>query len=187
MKQALGLTLVASLWALNGAGSAFALGPDSSWSEIRSTPGILIRAPMILFGAHAISVLDICRNGDSLRAQSSEGTKVEVPVRSASQSYNIEVHAIVGGIRRTREILLFIKRFDIPTCGDPAERPPTSRAEAPVQAAAYSGVRYRRGAKLLILGNRSSNSSIRGHRHGRIDRSDWIAVHQSGTSFDESA
>ena len=122
MKWVMLLTLVASLGVLSGAGWAFRLGPDSSWSEIRGTPNILIRAPMIWFGAHAISVVDICRNGDKLRAQTSEGMTIEVPLNSAPQSYNIEVDRIVGGISRIREIPLFTKRFDIPTCGEPAER-----------------------------------------------------------------
>ncbi|HSB70551.1 MAG TPA: hypothetical protein VLT62_14595 [Candidatus Methylomirabilis sp.] len=123
MKPRIVLTLVASLGLLSAAGGAFALGPDSSWSEIRSTPNVRIRAPMIFFGAHAISVTDICRRGDKLRAQTSEGTTVEVPQPSGSRGYDIEVYRIEGGIRRTREILLFIKWFDIPACREPAEQP----------------------------------------------------------------
>lgn len=113
------LTLVISLGVLHGGGWAFALGPDASWSEIRSMPNIFIRAPMIWFGAHAISVLEVCRSGDTLRAQTSEGLTVEAPLQSAPQSYSIEVDRIVGGIRRTREIPLFLKRFDIPACREP--------------------------------------------------------------------
>ena len=122
MKQAMAFAVVASLGIVSGAGSAFMLGPDSSWSEIRGAPSILIRAPMIWFGAHAISVLDICRHGDTLRARTGEGVTVEAPMKSASESYSVEVNRIVGGIRRTREIFLFSKRFDIPPCGEQADR-----------------------------------------------------------------
>ena len=122
MKQSLALAVVASLGLLTGAGSAFMLGPDSSWSEIRSTPYILIRAPMLWFGAHAISVLGICRQDDTLRARTGEGVTVETPLKSASQSYSVEVYRLVGGIRRTREIFLFTKRFDIPPCSEQAGR-----------------------------------------------------------------
>ena len=119
LKQGMVLALVVWLGVLHGGGWAFALGPDASWSEIRSTPNILIRAPMIWFGAHAISVLEVCRSGDTLRAQTSEGLTVEVPLQSTPQSYRIQVDRIVGGIRRTREIPLFLKWFDIPTCREP--------------------------------------------------------------------
>ena len=120
MKQAMAFAVVASLGIVSGAGSAFMLGPDSSWAEIRGAPGILIQAPMIWFGAHAISVLGVCRSGDKLRSRTSEGITVEAPLGSTKQSYDIEVDRIVGGIRRTREVFLFTKRFDIPTCSQAA-------------------------------------------------------------------
>lgn len=122
MRRVMLLALLALLVVLNGAGWAFTLGPNSSWSEIRSAPSILIQAPMIWFGAHAISVLEVCRSGDRLRARTSDGTTAEAPLRSTTQSYNIEVDRIVGGMRRTREVFLFTKRFDIPTCSEPAEQ-----------------------------------------------------------------
>ncbi len=121
LKQLLLLTLVGALGVLSRAGWAAPLGPDSSWSEIRSTPSILIRAPMIWFGADALSVLDICRSGDELRGQTSAGVTVEVPLKSAPQSYTIEVDRIVGGLRHIREIPLFTKRFTIPPCNEPGK------------------------------------------------------------------
>lgn len=122
MRRLLLLGLLASLAVLNGAGWGYALGPDSSWPEIRSTPSILIQAPMIWFGAHAISVLDVCRSGDRLRARTSDGAEAEAPLRSISQSYNIEVYRILGSMRRTREVFLFTKRFDIPICHEASDQ-----------------------------------------------------------------
>ena len=119
MKQRMLLALVVSLGLLHGGGWAFAQGPDASWSEIRSMPNLVIRAPIIWFGVHAISVLEVCRSGGTLRAQTSDGLAVEAPLPSASHSYSIEVNRIVGGIRHTREILLFVKQFEIRICGEP--------------------------------------------------------------------
>lgn len=120
MRQVMLLALVVSLGVLSGAGWVYDLGPDSSWSEIRSAPGIVIQAPMVFFGAHAISVLRVCRSGDKLRSRTGEGVIVEAPLGSTKQSYDIEVDRIEVGIRRTREIFLFTKRYDIPTCGQAA-------------------------------------------------------------------
>ena len=122
MRKVLLLGLLAALVALNAARWAHALGPESSWTEIRSAPSILIQAPMIFFGAHAISVLGVCRSGDRLRARTSEGMTVEAPLKSTPQSYNIEVDFIEVGIRRTREVFLFTKRFEIPTCGEATDQ-----------------------------------------------------------------
>ena len=124
MRQGMLSALLASLVVLNGAGWGYALGTDSSWSEIRSAPSILIQAPMIWFGAHAISVLEVCRSGDRLRARTSDGTSAEAPLRSISQRYNIEVYRIVGGLRRTREVFLFTKRFELPTCDEASDQRP---------------------------------------------------------------
>ena len=121
MRWGLLLALIASLWVLPAADIGFAFGPDSSWEEIQSTPFILIQAPMIWFGVHAISGLEVCRSGDKLRSRTSEGVTVEAPLGSTRQSYNIEVDRIVVSMRRTREVFLFTKRFDIPPCGEPAE------------------------------------------------------------------
>jgi hypothetical protein len=115
------LALVASLVVLNGVGWGYGLGPDSSWAEIRSAPGILIQAPMIWFGAHAISVVEVCRSGDTLWSRTSEGMMVKAPLGSTRPSYNIEVDLILSDMRRTREVFLFTKRFEIPTCGKAAE------------------------------------------------------------------
>jgi hypothetical protein len=118
MNQVMVLALAAWLGVMNWMGWAYQLDPESSWSEIQRTPGILIQAPMIWFGAHAIWVLAVCRRGDSLQARTSEGITVEAPLKTGSLSYNIEVYHLEGGIRRTREVFLFTKRFDIPPCSE---------------------------------------------------------------------
>ena len=117
MKHGRLLTLVGVVGILSSARGAAPLGPESSWAEIRRTPNILIRAPMIWFGAHGISVMDTCKNGDKLQAQTSEGMTVEVPLKSTPQTYNIEVNRLVGGLSYIKEIPLFTKRFEIPPCG----------------------------------------------------------------------
>jgi hypothetical protein len=121
MRRVMLLALIASLVVMNGVACAYELGPDSSWAEIRSTPGILVQAPMIFFGAHAISVVEVCRSGDKLRSRTSEGMTVEAPLGSTRQSYNIDVDLIVSDMRRTRVVYLFTKRFEIPTCGEATE------------------------------------------------------------------
>jgi hypothetical protein len=122
MNQVMALALAASLGVMNWMGWADQLEPESSWSEIQRTPGILIQAPIIWFGAHAITVLGVCRRGDSLQARTSEGMTVEAPLKTGSRSYNIEVYRLEGGIRRTHEVFLFTKRFDIPPCREQAGR-----------------------------------------------------------------
>ena len=116
MRSALLISLVVFLGFLSRAGWAFAISPTSSWSEIRNTPNILIEAPMLSFGAHAVSVLDVCRSGDTLRAVTSEGVTAEAPEQGYRSSYDIRVDRIVGGIYRTREVLLFTKHYEIPPC-----------------------------------------------------------------------
>ena len=43
-----------------------AVGPQSSWEEIRSTLGLTPLAPQILFGTRGVSVTDVCVAGDTL-------------------------------------------------------------------------------------------------------------------------
>jgi hypothetical protein len=106
---------------MNVASWAFVLSPSSPWAEIRSTPNILVRAPLISFGGVAVSVLDVCGSDDKLRAKTSGGQTVEVPVGSTPQSYDIEVDRLVGGLRHIREISLFTKHFTIPPCSEPGK------------------------------------------------------------------
>ena len=116
MRRVLLISLIVSLGFLSRAGWAFAISPTSSWSEIQSTRNILVEAPMIWFGAHAVPVLEVCRSGDTLRAVTSEGVTAEVPEQGYRSSYDIRVDRIVGGIYRTREVLLFTKHYEIPPC-----------------------------------------------------------------------
>ena len=116
MRRALLISLVVSLGFLSLVGWVFAISPTSSWSDIRSTPNILIEAPMIWFGTHAVPVLEVCRSGDTLRAVTSEGVTAEVPEQGDPSGYDIRVDRIVGDIFRTREVLLFTKHYEIPPC-----------------------------------------------------------------------
>ncbi len=118
MRKIMALTLVALLWLLHAASGALALGPESSWAEIRSTPDVKPQAPMLFFGAHAVSVLDLCMRGDRLRAATSDGLTSEVPLGSTARSYDIRVDrlVIVDG-EHSYHRYLFTKHFDIPACG----------------------------------------------------------------------
>ena len=50
-----------------------AVGPQSSWEEIRSTPGLIVLGPQIFFGTRGVSVTDLCLSGDKLRAPRVDG------------------------------------------------------------------------------------------------------------------
>ena len=93
-----------------------AVGPQSSWDEIRGTPGLVVNAPMIPFGARAVAVTDVCRSGDKLRATAADGTKLETPGSGHRSSYTIEVGRIVGDGETSKFRALFVKPFDVPPC-----------------------------------------------------------------------
>jgi len=93
-----------------------AVGPQSSWDEIRATPGLVVNAPMIPFGARAVAVTDVCRSGDKLRATAADGTKLETPAAAHRSSYTIEVGRIVGDGETSKFRALFVKPFNVPPC-----------------------------------------------------------------------
>lgn len=93
-----------------------AVGPQSSWDEIRGTPGLVVNAPMIPFGARAVAVTDVCRSGDRLRATAADGTKLETPGGGHRPNYAIAVGHIVGDGETSTFRALFVKPFDIPPC-----------------------------------------------------------------------
>ena len=98
------------------AGAGPTVGPQSSWDEIRGTPGLVVNAPMIPFGARAVAVTDVCRSGDKLRATAADGTKLETPGAAHRSSYTIEVGRIVGDGETSKFRALFVKPFDVPPC-----------------------------------------------------------------------
>ena len=98
------------------AGAGPTVGPQSSWDEIRGTPGLVVNAPMIPFGARAVAVTDVCRSGDKLRATAADGTKLETPGSGHRSSYTIEVGRIVGDGETSKFRALFVKPFEIPSC-----------------------------------------------------------------------
>ncbi len=117
MHRVILLALIAWLGVLNTASGAVALGPESPWSEIRSTPDVFPEAPMIFFGVHGVSVLDVCVRGDKLRAATSDGIASEIPLGSTRRSYDIKVGRMVVTGEHSFLRYLFTKHFDIPTCG----------------------------------------------------------------------
>ena len=92
------------------------IGPESSWEEIRGTPGLMVNAPMIPFGARAVAVTDVCRSGDKLRAKASDGTVLETPAAGHRSTYTIQVGRIVGDGETSTFRALFVKSFEVPPC-----------------------------------------------------------------------
>lgn len=102
--------------ATTGTMDGIPVGPQSSWGEIRGTPGLVVNAPMIPFGARAVSVTDVCRSRDILRATAADGTTLETPGAGHRSSYTIEVGRIVGDGETSRFRPLFVKPFEVPAC-----------------------------------------------------------------------
>ena len=96
--------------------SSQAVGPQSSWAEVRSTPGLVVSAPMIPFGARAVAVTDLCRSEDRLRATAADGAALATPAAGHRSSYTIEVGTVVGDGETSKFRALFVKPFDVPPC-----------------------------------------------------------------------
>ena len=92
------------------------VGPQSSWEEIRGTPGLIVNAPMIPFGARAVSVTQVCRSGERLRATAADGTALETPAAGHRLTYTIEVGRVVGDGEHSGFRALFVKSFEVPPC-----------------------------------------------------------------------
>ncbi len=71
---------------------------------------------MIRFDAHMISVTQVCRSGDALRATASDGVTLETPAAGHRESYIVPVGEVVWSGGRTWVQILFAKEFDIPAC-----------------------------------------------------------------------
>lgn len=93
-----------------------AVGPQSSWEEIRGTPDLNLNPPMIPFGARAVSVMDVCRGGDQLRATTADGTALVTPAAGHGSTYTIQVGRIVGDGETSKFRVLFVKSFEVPPC-----------------------------------------------------------------------
>jgi len=96
--------------------SSPAVGPQSSWEEIRGTPDLMLNPPVIRFGARAVSVMDVCRSGDQLRATTGDGTALETPAAGHGSTYTIQVGRIVGDGETSKFRVLFVKSFEVPAC-----------------------------------------------------------------------
>ena len=119
MGKALGFAMLVAVCGgcvTTGTPAGPAVGPQSSWEEIRGTPGLVVNAPMIPFGARAVSVTDVCRSGDRLRAKASDGTALETPAAGHRPSYAIQVGRIVGDGENSTFRALFAKPFEVPAC-----------------------------------------------------------------------
>ena len=95
---------------------ATGVGPQSSWEEIRSTPGLIVLAPQILFGTRGVSVTDVCVSGDTLRAPTTGGGAAEVAVAGRPLRHMIRVGVPAGDAETSTIRVLFVKPFEIPAC-----------------------------------------------------------------------
>jgi len=93
-----------------------AVGPQSSWEEIRSTPGLVVLAPQIFFGTRGVSVTDLCVSGDTLRAPTVGRGAAEVPVAGHELRYMVRVGIPVGDGETSTIRVLFVKPFEVPPC-----------------------------------------------------------------------
>ena len=75
-----------------------------------------LNAPMIPFGARAVSVTDVCRRGERLRATAVDGTALETAAAGHRASYTIQVGRIVGDGEHGGFRPLFGKPFAVPAC-----------------------------------------------------------------------
>jgi hypothetical protein len=96
--------------------SSPAVGPQSSWEEIRGTPDLMLNPPVIRFGARSVSVMDVCRGGEQLRATTGDGTALETPAAGHGSTYTIQVGRIVGDAETSKFRTLFVKPFEVPPC-----------------------------------------------------------------------
>jgi hypothetical protein len=96
--------------------TAPAVGPQSSWEEIRATPGLIPRPSAIAFGSRSVSVLNVCLSGDMLRATAGDGTALEKPAAGIPRDYQVGVGVAVGDGETSSIRILFYKPFAIPAC-----------------------------------------------------------------------
>jgi hypothetical protein len=116
---AIGLFILVAIGAgcaTTGTPAGLTVGPQSSWDEIRGTPGLVVNAPMIPFGARGVAVTEVCRSGDRLRATAADGTRLETAGTAHRSSYTIEVGRIVGDGETSKFRALFVKPFEVPPC-----------------------------------------------------------------------
>lgn len=93
-----------------------AVGPQSSWEEIRGIPDVILKPPTIAFGARSVSVMDVCRSRDTLRATAGDGTALGKPTAGAPLDYQVGVGRLVGDGETSSVRILFYKPFTIPPC-----------------------------------------------------------------------
>lgn len=116
-RHAIWIVLLAALWGgCAGVAPPPAVGPQSSWDEIRGTPGLVLQPPEIPFGVRTVSVMDVCLSGGTLRATTGDGTALEKPAAGVPQEYRVGVGRIVGDGERGGIRIFFYKPFSITAC-----------------------------------------------------------------------
>ena len=120
MARATGLMLLGFVTTVTAACTAVGVNPEltpaSSWSEIRSELDVIPEAPMISFGANAVSVTDVCVDHDKLQTITPEG-RIEISRGTIPRDYDIPVDRVVGGGEVFTREFLFTKHFEMPVCG----------------------------------------------------------------------
>jgi hypothetical protein len=118
-RYALSLMLVTALWggcATRESATTPAVGPRSSWEEIRGIPDVILKPPTIAFGSRSVSVMNVCLSGDMLRATAGDGTALEKPATGIPRDYQVGVGRLVGDAETSSVRILFYKPFTIPAC-----------------------------------------------------------------------
>jgi hypothetical protein len=95
------------------------VGPQSSWEEIRGFPGLIPRSPMIAFGSRSVSVLDVCLDGETLRAIAGDGMALARPAAGIARDYQVGVGRLVGDAETSYVRILFYKPYAIQPCRQP--------------------------------------------------------------------
>jgi hypothetical protein len=111
--------LLTGLWAgcaTRESATTPAVGPRSSWEEIRGIPDVILKPPTIAFGSRSVSVMNACLSGDMLRATAGDGTALEKPATGIPRDYQVGVGRLVGDAETSSVRILFYKPFTIPAC-----------------------------------------------------------------------
>jgi hypothetical protein len=111
--------LLTALWGGCATGvspTAPAVGPHSSWEEIRGTPDVILKPPPIAFGSRSFSVMNVCLSGNSIRATAGDGTALKRPAAGIPRDYQVGVGRLVGDAETSSVRILFHKPFAIPAC-----------------------------------------------------------------------
>jgi hypothetical protein len=74
---------------------------------------------MIAFDSRSVSVLDVCLDGETLRAIAGDGMALARPAAGIARDYQVGVGRLVGDAETSYVRILFYKPFAIQPCRQP--------------------------------------------------------------------